>query len=455
VYDYDLVTIGGGSGGVAASRRAGAYGARVAICEEGRFGGTCVLRGCIPKKLLVYAAQVREEIADAAGFGWTVPEAAFDWPALIGNKNVELVRLEGVYERMLESAGVGILRGRARVVDPHTVEVAIDGAPRRITGERILVATGSRPALPQLPGIEHAITSNEALELDGLPGRMAIAGGGYIAVEFAGIFSRLGVEVTVIIRGDHILRGFDHDLRLHLEDEMRRTGVPIRAGCKITEIRRAGNRLALETTDGITLDVDVVLFGTGRAPNTLGLGLEEVGLRLRDNGAIVVDDELCTAVPSIFAVGDCTDRTNLTPVAIAEGRALAETWFNDNPRALDYADIATAVFSHPPLATVGLTEEAARLVYDGVAVYRSVFRPLKNTLSGNQGRTLMKLVVDRASDRVVGCHMVGPDAPEIIQAVAIALKCNATKAQFDATMALHPTAAEEFVTMYEPAEGAS
>jgi glutathione reductase (NADPH) len=451
VYDFDLVTIGGGSGGVAASRRAGAYGARAAICEEGRFGGTCVLRGCIPKKLLVYAAQVSEEIADAAGFGWTVPEPSFDWPALIGNKNVELVRLEGVYERMLESAGVEILRGRARVVDPHAVEVRIDGAPRRITGERILVATGGWPQLPSLPGIEHAITSNEALELDGLPERMAIAGGGYIAVEFAGIFNRLGVEVTVAIRGDHILRGFDHDLRLHLEEEMRRTGITIRPGCKITEIRRAGNRLALETTDAMTAEVDTVLFGTGRAPNTRDLGLEEVGVHLRDNGAIVVDD-LRTAVPSIYAVGDCTDRANLTPVAIAEGRALAETWFNDNPQALDYADIATAVFSHPPLGTVGLTEEAARLAYDSVAVYRSVFRPLKNTLSGNQGRTLMKLVVDRASDRVVGCHMVGADAPEIIQAVAIALKCSATKAQFDATMALHPTAAEEFVTMYQTVE---
>ena len=452
MYDFDLVTIGGGSGGVAASRRAGAYGARVAICEEGRFGGTCVLRGCIPKKLLVYAAEVSEEIADAAGFGWTVPEPSFDWPTLIGNKNAELERLEGIYERMLESAGVEILRGRARVVEPHAVEIAIDGERRRVTGERILVAIGSWPQLPCLPGIEHAITSNEALDLDSLPERMAIAGGGYIAVEFAGIFNRLGVEVTIIIRGDHILRGFDHDLRLHLENEMRRTGVTIRPGCKITEIRRAGNRLALDTTDGVTVDVDTVLFGTGRAPNTLGLGLDEVGVHLRDNGAIVIDDELRTEVPSIYALGDCTDRANLTPVAIAEGRALAETWFNDNTHALDYADIATAVFSQPPLGTVGLTEEAARLAYDGVAVYRSVFRPLKNTLSGNQGRTLMKLVVDRASDRVVGCHMVGADAPEIIQAVAIALKCSATKAQFDATMALHPTAAEEFVTMYQTVE---
>ncbi len=455
MYDYDLFTIGAGSGGVAATRRAGGYGARAAICESSRVGGTCVLRGCIPKKFLVYASHVAEDLEDAAGYGWSISGVSFDWPTLIRNKDTELDRLNGIYERMLSNAKVDVLRGRGRLIDDHTVEVDIDGQARRVTAERILIATGGWPEMPQIPGIEHAISSNEALDLDRLPERIVIAGGGYIAVEFAGVFARLGVDVTIVIRADHLLRGFDHDIRLHVEQEMRRIGITIRSACKITEIRQAGNHYALDTTDGVTIDTDTVFYATGRAPNTRGLGLEEAGIHLRDNGAIAVDDYLCTAVPSVFAIGDCTDRNNLTPVAIAEGRALAETWFNDNPQIVSYENIATAVFSQPPIGTVGLTEEQARLAFANIDIYRSAFKPLKNTLSGNEGRTLMKLIVDRESDRVVGCHMAGPDAPEIIQGVAIALKCGATKAQFDDTMAIHPTAAEEFVTMYQPVAAAA
>ncbi len=447
-YDYDLVTIGAGSGGVAASRRAGAYGARVAICEEGRVGGTCVLRGCVPKKLLVHASHVREEIEDAAGYGWTIPDVQFDWPTLIANKNTELDRLEGIYNSMLSNASVETLAGRGALVDAHTVEVG----GRKVTAERVLVATGGWPEVQPFPGQEYVISSNEALDLPAFPERVVIAGGGYIAVEFAGIFSQLGAEVTIIIRGDHVLRGFDHDLRLHLEEEMARSGVTVRAGCKVTEVRRDGNAHAVDTTDGVTLAADAVLFATGRKPNTSGIGLAEAGVVMADNGAIVVDEDLQTTQPGIYAIGDCTDRNNLTPVAIAEGRALAETWFNGNPQRVDYADIATAVFSQPPIGTVGLTEQAARLAFPSIDIYRSAFRPLKNTLSGNPGRTMMKLVVDRDSDRVLGCHLIGADAPEIVQGIAIALKCGATKAQFDATMAIHPTAAEELVTMYMPVE---
>lgn len=453
MYDFDLVTIGAGSGGVAASRRAGGYGARVAICEDTRVGGTCVLRGCIPKKFLVYASHVAEDIEDAAGYGWTIPDATFDWPTLIANKDAELDRLNGIYERMLSNGKVEVLRGHGRVVDPHTVEVNIGGAIKRVSAERILVATGGWPATPDIPGIEHVISSNEALDLTSLPRRMVIAGGGYIAVEFAGIFARLGVAVTIIIRGDHLLRGFDHDIRLHVEQEMIRIGMEVRAGCQITAIEKLGEHFRLQISEGSAIETDVVFYAMGRAPNTRTLGLEDIAVEMRDNGAIIVDENSSTTVDSIFAIGDCTDRNNLTPVAIAEGRALAETWHNDNPQTVSYENIATAVFSQPPIGTVGLTEEQAREAYQSVDIYRSAFRPLKNTLSGSEARTLMKLVVDRDSDRVVGCHMAGPDAPEIIQGVGIALKCGATKRQFDDTMAIHPTAAEEFVTMYQADEG--
>ncbi len=449
--DFDLIVIGAGSGGVAAARRAGAYGARVVICEDVRVGGTCVLRGCVPKKLLVYAAHAAEEIRDAAGYGWSIPRKSFDWPTLIRNKDAELDRLNGIYESMLANAQVTVMRGRGRVLDPHTVDVG--GEPHR--ADRILIATGGSAIMPPIPGIEHAINSDRALDLDSLPSRIVIAGGGYIAVEFAGIFSRLGAEVTVVIRGDHLLRGFDHDLRLHLEEEMRREGIAIRAGRRITHIQKSGDALQLDLTDGARCTADAALFATGRAPNTRNIGLEEAGATLRASGAVIVDGALRSTVPSIYAIGDCTDHHNLTPVAIAEGRALAETWFNNNPQAVEYDNIATAVFSQPPIGTVGLTEEAARRVCDNVTIYRSAFRPMKNTLSGNAGRAMMKLVVDAATDRVLGCHMIGPDSPEIIQGVAIAVKCGATKAQFDATMAIHPTAAEEFVTMYQPVAAAA
>lgn len=445
--DFDLVVIGAGSGGVAAARRAGAYGARVAICESRRVGGTCVLRGCVPKKLLVYAAHVAEEVADAAGYGWSIPAPAFDWPTLIRNKNAELDRLNGVYETMLRDASVRVLRGRGRVVDAHTVEV--DG--ERLRAGRILVATGAAPVTPPVPGAEHAIHSDHALDLEALPERMAIVGGGYIAVEFAGIFARLGVAVTTIVRGPRLLRGFDGELAAHLEEEMRRGGVDVRAGRRVAAIRDRGGALAVETDDGESLEAGVVFFATGRAPNTRGIGLEEAGARLRANGAVEVDADLRTQVPSIFAIGDCTDRRNLTPVAIAEGRALAETWFNDSPMRVSHENVATAVFSQPPIGTVGLTEEEARRGGRKAAVYRSSFRPMKNTLSGNPGRALVKLVVDAESDRVLGCHMIGPDAPEIVQGLAVALACGATKAQFDETMAIHPTSAEEFVTAYQAA----
>ena len=453
MYDFDLVTIGAGSGGVAASRRAGGYGARVAICEDTRVGGTCVLRGCIPKKFLVYASHVAEDIEDAAGYGWSIPDASFDWPTLIANKDAELDRLNGIYERMLSNGKVEVLRGHGRVVDPHTVAVDIDGEIKRVSAERILVATGGWPATPDIPGIEHVVSSNEALDLATLPRRMVIAGGGYIAVEFAGIFARLGVAVTIVIRGDHLLRGFDHDIRLHVEQEMIRIGIDVRAGCRITEIEKLDDHYRLRTTAGPAIETDVVFYAMGRAPNTRTLGLESIGVEMRDHGAIIVDDHSRSTVDSVFAIGDCTDRHNLTPVAIAEGRALAESWYNNNPQTVSYQNIATAVFSQPPIGTVGLTEEQAREAFDAVDIFRSAFRPLKNTLSGSEARTLMKLVVDRDSDRVVGCHMAGADAPEIIQGVGIALKCGATKRQFDDTMAIHPTAAEEFVTLYQADEG--
>ena len=449
--EYDLIVIGAGSGGVACARRAGARGARAAICEEVRVGGTCVLRGCVPKKLLVYAAHAADDIADAAGYGWSVPAPSFDWARLIRNKNAELDRLNAIYEKMLADAAVPVLRGRATLIDARTVEVAGE----RHRAERILIATGARAWTPDIPGAGRAIDSDRALDLEALPKRMTIVGGGYIAVEFAGIFSKLGVEVTIVIRGDRLLRGFDADVARHLEDEMRRDGVDIRKGRRVAAIRDSGGVPVVETDDGAARETDCVFFALGRVPNTRGMGLEEAGVRLRENGAVAVDEALRSSAPSIYAIGDCTDRRNLTPVAIAEGRALAETWFNDNPRTVDYENIATAVFSRPPIGAVGLTEDEARRAYGKVAVYRSSFRPMKNTLSGNPGRALMKLVVDAATDRVVGCHLIGPDAPEIVQGVAIALKCGATKARFDDTMAIHPTAAEELVTMYEPVAGAA
>ena len=445
-YDYDLLTIGAGSGGVAGSRRAGGYGARVAVCEELRVGGTCVLRGCVPKKLLVYGAQFADAFADAAGFGWSVPPAKFDWPSLIAAKDREIGRLSQIYVATLKQNGVEIIEGRAVVCDAHTVEVA----GYTYTAENILVAVGGHPTVPDIPGIEHVISSNEALDLPDLPRRIVIVGGGYIAVEFAGIFSGFGSEVVEIIRREELLYGFDDDLRAILAQEMRQRGIEIHTRsqvARIVEAPRGG--YSVFTTIGQEISADLVMYATGRRPNTRGLGLAEAGVQLDSNGAVVVDEWQRSSLPNIYAVGDVTNKLNLTPVAIAEGRAFAETLYNDNPVRMNHKDVPTAVFSQPPIGTVGLTEAEARRVHQAIDVYRARFKPMKNTLSGREERTFMKLVVDAETDRVLGCHMLGQDAPEIIQGLAIAVKCGATKSQFDETVGIHPSAAEEFVTMRE------
>ena len=444
-YDFDLLTIGAGSGGVASSRRAGSYGARVAICEELRVGGTCVLRGCVPKKLLVYGAQFAEAFADAAGFGWTVPPADFDWPKLIAAKDKEIGRLSQIYINMLNNSSVEIINGRAALVDPHTVEVA----GRTYTAENILIATGSWPEVPDIPGIEQVISSNEALDLEALPQRIVIVGGGYIAVEFAGIFSGFGSEVIELIRRPELLYGFDDDIRTALGEEMRLRGVDIRGRTQVARIDKVAGGYIVTTTAGGKIETDLVMYATGRAPNTKGMGLGEIGVGINEAGAVIVDEWQRSSVPNIYAIGDVTDRINLTPVAIAEGRAIAETLFNDNPTKMDHANVPSAVFSQPPIGAVGLTEERARAEYGEVDVYMARFKPMKNTLSGREERTLMKLVVDARSDRVLGCHMLGPDAPEIVQGLAIAIKSGATKNMFDQTVGIHPSAAEEFVTMRE------
>jgi glutathione reductase (NADPH) len=444
-FDFDMFTIGAGSGGVASSRRAGSYGARVAICEDSRVGGTCVIRGCVPKKLLVYGAQFADAFADAAGYGWHVARPVHDWAALIAAKDREIGRLESVYRKLLRDANVTLIEGRGRLVDAHTVEVA----GKRFTAANILIATGAHPVMPAIPGIEHAITSNEALDLPKLPRRIVVVGGGYIAVEFAGIFHGLGAEVTIVIRGEELLRGFDDDIRVTLAQELRNCGIAIRARTDVVRIEKRGHGCDLSLANGDELSADLVMYATGRHPNTRGLGLEAVGVRLGKANAVAVDEWSRSSVANIYAVGDVTDRLNLTPVAIAEGRALAETLFNNNPMNVDHANVPTSVFSQPPVGTVGLTERIAREKYGAVDIYRTRFRPMKHTLSGREEGTMMKLVVDRRSDRVLGCHMVGADAPEIIQGLAIAVKCGATKRQFDQTIGIHPTAAEEFVTMRE------
>ena len=445
-YDFDLITIGAGSGGVRASRLAGCYGARVAIVEKSRIGGTCVMRGCVPKKLLVYGAHFAHDFEDSRGYGWTVEGTRLDWGALIAAKDRELDRLEGVYRGILARNNVQLLPGAGRLADAHTVEV--DG--KSLTAERILIAVGGWPDLPDIPGVEHAITSNEALDLPKLPSRLVVIGGGYIGVELAGIFHAAGTQVTEVIRATEILRGFDGDVRSFLAHQLERQGIGILRETNLVAIDKTNEGLTAHLAGGSRLHADVILYAIGRTPNTGGLGLEAAGVRLTDRGAVVVDEWSRSSVESIYAVGDCTDRMNLTPIAIAEGRAFAETNFNANPIRMDYENVATAVFSQPPVATVGLTEEQA-MQRGPVVVFRSRFRPLKHTLTGRDEGALMKIVVDAVTDRVLGCHMVGADAPEIVQGLAIALKCGATKAQFDATVGIHPTIAEEFVTMREPA----
>ncbi|MEZ4430391.1 MAG: glutathione-disulfide reductase [Nannocystaceae bacterium] len=444
-YDFDLFTIGAGSGGVRASRLAGGMGARVAVAESSAMGGTCVNLGCVPKKLFVYASEFADAFTDARGFGWDVGPRTHDWAALVARKDAEIRRLNGIYERLLNNAGVEILRGHATVVDPHTVE--LDG--RRYTAEHILVATGSWPVRPGIPGGELAITSNDVFHLEALPARATVVGGGYIGVEFAGIFHGLGLQVTQLYRGRMFLRGFDDDLRQALAREMRRRGLDLRMGVNVRSIVSRDDGLHLELTDGTSHVTDLVMFATGRSPRTRGLGLERAGVTLGARGEVVVDDHFRSSVPSILAIGDVIGRVALTPVALAEGSAVAHTLFGERPTTVDYANIPTGVFSQPPMASVGYSEHDAHAhaARGRVDVYVSEFRPLKHTLTGREERTFMKLVVCRDSDRVLGAHMLGPDAPEIIQGLAIALVGGATKAQFDQTIGLHPSAAEEFVTM--------
>ena len=447
-FDYDLFTIGGGSGGVRASRVSAGYGARVAIAESGRFGGTCVNVGCIPKKLFAYAAHFREDFRIAESFGWTVGEPRFDWATLLANKDREIARLNSVYERLLETAGVEIHRSRARVRDPHTVEV--DG--KAVTARHLLVAAGSWPQVPEIPGRELAVTSNEIFALERLPRRALVVGGGYVAVEFASIFNGLGVETTLAYRGARLLRGFDAETCERLAVEMSGKGVAVRLRMNPARIDPG---LQVRFEDGSVAGYDLVLFATGRKPNTAGLGLEAAGVRLAADGAVIVDAHSRSSADSVWAIGDVTNRLNLTPVATAEAMWLAKTLFGGEVTAVDHENVPTAVFADPNLATVGLSEEAARARFGAVEVYRTDFRALRDSLSAGEEKTFMKLVVDSASQRVIGAHMVGPDAGEVIQGIAIAVKMGATKAQFDATIGIHPTAAEEFVTMRDPAPSRS
>jgi glutathione reductase (NADPH) len=447
--DLDLFVIGAGSGGVRAARMAAAYGARVAIAEERYYGGTCVNVGCIPKKLLVYAAHVSDEVEDAAGFGWTIPEPSFDWRKLIANKDREIARLNAVYADLLDKAGVQRIDERARVVDAHTVAVG----DTRFTAEHILVATGGWPIAPEIPGVEHAISSNEVFHLAALPRHVLIVGGGYIALEFAGIFDGLGAEVTLVHRRALLLRGFDEEVRRHVGAELQKRGIELRMERHVLALEKAeaDGRLRAELDDGTVVWTDQALFATGRGPNTRGLGLEDAGVALDARGAVLVDEYSRSSVTSIWALGDVTDRLNLTPTAIHEAMAFARTVFGGVPTPRDHENVPTCVFSTPEVATVGLTEAAARARYPSIDIYRSSFRPLKHTLSGRDTRMLVKLVVDAGSDRVLGCHVVGADAAEILQGFAVAIKWGATKAQLDATIGIHPTSAEELVTLREKA----
>jgi glutathione reductase (NADPH) len=448
-FDVDLFVIGGGSGGVRAARIAAGHGARVMVAEEYRMGGTCVIRGCVPKKLFVIGSHVRHEIEDAAGFGWTIPEATFDWATMVANKDKEIARLEGLYATNVEKAGARIVKTRAVIEDAHTLRLATG---EKVTAKYILIATGSTPNHgPAIPGIEHVISSNEAFHLKELPRRVVIQGGGYIALEFACIFAGFGSDVTVIYRGDNILRGFDEDVRAHVRSEMEMAGITILTGCTVTKIDKPNKEFITHLSNGSSIASNQVMFAIGRHPNIANLGLENAGVAINSkNGGIAVDGFSKTSVPNVYAIGDVTHRINLTPVAIREGHAFADTVFGNKTIEVDHTTIPTAVFSQPEVGTVGLTETEARAQFSHVDIYKTAFRPIKSTMSGRDTRILMKLVVDGKSDRVLGCHIVGDTAAEIIQAVAIAVKMKATKADFDATFALHPTAAEELVTMRTP-----
>jgi glutathione reductase (NADPH) len=448
-FDTDLFVIGGGSGGVRAARIAAGHGARVMIAEEYRMGGTCVIRGCVPKKLLVYASHIHQDIEDGAGFGWTIPPATFDWPTLIANKDREIARLEAAYTTNVEKAGARVVKTRAVFEDAHTIRLATGGTVR---SKYVLIATGGAPNHgAAIPGIEHVISSNEVFHLDALPRRILIQGGGYIALEFACIFAGLGSDVTLVYRGDNILRGFDDDVRAHVRGEMEKEGITILTGCTVNKVDKHGKEFTSHLSNGSSIASERVMFAIGRHPNVANLGLEKAGVAINaKNGGIAVDSFSRTSVPNIYAIGDVTHRVNLTPVAIREGHAFADTVFGKRQVQVDHVDIPTAVFCQPEVGTVGLTQAQARAQFSHVDVYKATFRPMKATLSGRDTRVLMKLIVDATSDRVVGCHIVGDGAAEMVQVLGIAIKMKATKADFDSTMALHPTAAEELVTMRTP-----
>src|SRR6266851_3694303 len=449
-FDVDLFVIGGGSGGVRAARIAAGYGARVMVAEEYRRGGTCVIRGCVPKKLFVIGSHIHHEIEDAAGFGWSIPPVTFDWPTLVANKDKEIARLEGIYTTNVEKSGARIVKTRAVLEDAHTLRLTNGEAVR---AKYVLIATGSAPNHgPAIPGIEHVISSNEVFHLTALPKRIVIQGGGYIALEFACIFAGFGSDVTLIYRGENILRGFDDDVRSHVRAEMEKEGISIITGNTVDKVEKHGKEFTTHLSNGSSIASDQVMFAIGRHPNVANLGLEKADVAINpSNGGIAVDSFSRTSVPSIYAIGDVTHRLNLTPVAIREGHAFADTVFGKRPVEVDHVNIPTAVFSQPEIGTVGLTEAQARAQFSHVDIYKADFKPIKATLSGRDTRVLMKLVVDATTDRVVGCHIVGDGAAEMVQVLGIAVKMKATKADFDATMALHPTAAEELVTMRTPA----
>ncbi|WP_136680795.1 glutathione-disulfide reductase [Neptunomonas sp. XY-337] len=446
-YDFDLFVIGAGSGGVRAARMAAAMGVKVGITEDKYLGGTCVNVGCVPKKLFVYASHYGEDFHDAKGFGWNVEGTSFDWPTLRDNKNAEIQRLNGIYRNLLVNSGCTLIEGHGSLVDEHTVKVG----DSTYTAERILVAVGGWPFVPDIPGKEHIISSNEVFYLDEFPKRAVVVGGGYIAVEFAGIFAGLGAQTSLIYRGDMFLRGFDNDVREFTAAEVAKKGVDLKFSVNVEAVeKQADGSLRVSLTDGSTIDADCVMYATGRVPRVEGLGLENLGIEQQANGAIIVNDTFQTNVPSVYAVGDVIDRIQLTPVALAEGMALVKHLYQGQDINVDYNLIPTAVFCQPNIGTVGLTEEQARAQNHDIDIYRSEFRAMKHTISGSEERTLMKMIVDKATDKVLGVHMVGPDAGEIIQGIGIALKAGATKAVFDSTIGIHPTAAEEFVTMREP-----
>lgn len=447
-HDYDLFVIGAGSGGVRAARMASLAGARVAIAEEYRIGGTCVIRGCVPKKLLVYGAEFAQHLADARGYGWTVGETSFSWPALRDAVQKEVGRLSGIYSSNLAKAGVTAFEERAELIDAHTVKLMKSGS--QLTAERVLIATGGRPYLPEgLPGLELGITSNEAFHLPELPRRALIVGGGYIALEFANIFSGLGSEVRVVHRGDRVLRGFDDDLRSHMHIESERAGIRLTMNATLTKIEAAGAARRVTLSNGEKVETDVVLFAIGRDPNTAGLGLDRAGVKTDPDGAVVVNEYSQTSVENIYAIGDVTNRMNLTPIAIRDGHAFADSIYNKRPTPIDHSSVPSAVFSRPPIGCVGLTEADARRSHEAVDIYRTSFRPMRTAFIGLEQRTLMKLVVDAKTDQLLGVHVAGVDAPEMIQLAAVSVKAGLTKKQWDSTVALHPTAAEELVLMRE------